>query len=363
MKKFISIIIAVILCLSAAGCSGNPAQPAASAESGAAAPSAVVQPQSPSPVPSQTPSPAPSVQAEAPSYPEIVKVAALRGPTAMGMVKLMETCENEETELNYEFTLATIDELVPLISKGELDIAAIPANLAAVLYNNTGGKVKVLAINTLGVLYVVEKGDTIQSVEDLRGKTILSAGKGAVPEFALNYVLNQNGIDPENDITIEYKSEPAEILPLLVQGVADIAILPQPFVTNALSKVEGLRIALDWTAEWSASSDDGSELLTGVMVVNSQFADEYPEAVAAFSKEYEESTNFSNNNVDLASELIGKYGIVDAAIAKIALPMCNITYIDGAQMKEKLSGYLDVLFEQNPQSVGGSMPDDKFYIE
>ena len=358
MKKFISLTLAILFCISIlAGC-----------QSSNAAPQPVVIPLTipPSETPVATapvPVPTPSTAPELPNYPESVKVSALRGPTAMGMVKLMKDFENGNTELNYEFSLATIDELVPLISKGELDIAAIPANLASVLYNNTQGKIKVLAINTLGVLYVVEKGDTIHSVEDLKGKTILSAGKGAIPEFALNYVLLQNGIDPANDITIEYKSEPAEILPLLVQGVADIAIIPQPFVTNAMAKVEGLRIALDWTEQWDNAADDGSVLITGAMVVNSQFADEYPEAVEAFAKEYEASTQFANSNVDETALLISEYGIVDEAIAKIALPMCNITYIDGAQMKENFSGYLNILFEQNPQSVGGSLPDDAFYIQ
>jgi len=362
MKKILSLTIAIILCFGVlAGCQTSNTAPQAQAPS--TAPVASVTPSAaPSTTPSAEPAPSPSPIPEAPDMPEVVKVSALRGPTAMGMVKLMKDAEDGETELNYEFSLATIDELTPLVSKGELDIAAIPANLASVLYNNTGGKVKVLAINTLGVLYVVEKGDGIQSVEDLKGKTILATGKGAIPEFAINYVLGQNGIDPETDVTIEYKSEPAEILPLLIQGVADLAIIPQPFVTNAMAKVEGLRIALDWTEQWDKAADDSS-MITGVMVVNHEFAEKYPEAVAAFVKEYEVSTKFSNENVEEAGELVGNYGIVDAAVAKIALPMCNITYIDGAQMKEKLSGYLNVLFEQNPQLVGGTLPDDAFYIQ
>ena len=363
MKKFISLTVSIILCFSIlAGCQASNTPPATASEPNTVEIPATPTTVTPSPA-TPSPSPSPSPEPETPNTPESIKVSALRGPTAMGMVKLMNDSENNATELNYEFSLATIDELVPLVSKGEVDIAAIPANLASVLYNNTQGKIKVLAINTLGVLYVVEKGDSIQSVEDLKGKTILAAGKGAIPEFALNYVLSQNGIDPVNDITIEYKSEPAEILPLLVQGTADIAIIPQPFVTNAMAKVEGLRIALDWTEEWDNVAEDGSVLITGSMVVNAEFADEYPEAVEIFAKEYEASTQFSNTNVDEAAGLIGQYGIVDAAIAKIALPMCNITYIDGEQMKENFSGYLNVLFEQSPQAVGGSLPDDEFYIK
>ena len=291
-----------------------------------------------------------------------VRIGALKGPTTMGMVKLMEEDENGELEQDYEFTVATTDEIVPKISKGELDIAAIPANLASVLYNNTEGNVMVAAINTLGVLYVVEKGETVQSVSDLEDKTILSTGKGATPEFSLNYVLEKNGILPGSDITVEYKSEAAEIIPLLSQMEEGIAMLPQPFVTTALEKIPGLRIALDWTQQWDEVSEDGSSLVTGVVVVSKKFAEENPEALEIFAKEYKQSTEFVTENPDAAGELVGKYGIVDAEIAKKAIPYCNITYISGAEMQAKLSGYLNALYTQEPASVGGSLPDESFYF-
>lgn len=293
--------------------------------------------------------------------PETVRVSALKGPTAMGMVKLMQDSSEGKTINTYDFTLATTDEIVPRISKGEIDIAAIPANLASVLYNNTQGKFQVMAINTLGVLYIVEKGDSIRSVEDLKGKTIYANGKGSTPEFSLNYVLAQHGLVPGKDLTIEYKSEAAEIIPLLARGTGGIAMIPQPFVTTAQMRVEGLRIALNWSEEWDKAAADGSSLVTGVMIVRKEFADQYPQAVKTFAEEYRASTEYANSHIPETAVLIGNVGIVDSKIAEKALPYCNITYIDGLAMKEKLGGYLKALYDQNPKSVGDKLPDEGFY--
>lgn len=295
------------------------------------------------------------------SSPGTIRVSALKGPTAMGMVKLMQDSSEGKTKNSYEFTLATTDEIVPKISKGEIDIAAVPANLASVLYNNTEGKYQVLAINTLGVLYVVEKGNSIQSVGDLKGKTIYATGKGSTPEFSLNYVLSRHGLVPGKDLAVEYKSEAAEIIPLLVKDANAVAMLPQPFVTTAQMRVEGLRIALDWTKEWDASAPDGSSLVTGVMIVRKEFAETYPQALKTFAEEYQASTRYANSNVPETALLVGSFGIVDSKIAEKALPYCNITYIDGLSMKEKLGAYLKVLYDQNPKSIGAKLPDEGFY--
>lgn len=295
-----------------------------------------------------------------------VNVTAMKGPTAMGMVEFMsESDSGELTDNNYNFTLASApDEVSSALAQGTTDIAAVPANLASVLYNNTNGGVEVLAINTLGVLYIVESGDTVQSVEDLRGKTIYASGKGSTPEYALNYILSQNGIDPETDVNIEWKSEHAECLSALMSEENGIAMLPQPFVTTAQTKSDNIRVALDLTNEWDklqADSDTPSALITGVAVVRTEFAEEHPEAVTAFMEHYKESVNFVNENTSDAAQLIGTYDIVPAAVAEKALPACNIVYITGNEMKNKLSGYLNVLFEQNPKAVGGSVPGDDFY--
>ena len=310
-----------------------------------------------------------------------VNVMALKGPTAMGMVKMMadsepveeftdqlkEEYENVVSSGNiYHFTITSAtDEVSAALAQGTTDIAAVPANLASVLYNNTEGGVQVLAINTLGVLYIVESGDTVHSVEDLRGKTIYASGKGNTPEAALNYVLTQNGIDPSADVTIEWKSEQAECLSALMAEENAIAMLPQPFVTTAQAKSESLRVALDLTEEWDAlqaDSDTPSTLVTGVVVARTEFAEDHPEVISNFLDYYQQSVEYVNANVEEAAQLVGQYEIVTAEVAQKALPECNIVFIEGAEMKEKLSGYLSVLFEQNPQSVGGALPNDAFYF-
>lgn len=293
-----------------------------------------------------------------------VRVGALKGPTAMGMVKLMDDAEAGTTENQYEFTIAAaIDEITPKIVQGQFDIAAMPANVSSVLYNNTDGAVSVLAINTLGVIYIVETGESVQSVEDLKGKTIYASGKGATPEYALNYVLKENGIDPEKDVTIEYKSEHAECAAALAEAENGIAMLPQPFVTTAQAKNDKIRIALDMTEEWDKvqTGENKSALLTGVVVVRNEFLQEHPEAVAAFMDEYKASTEYVNANVEDAAALIEKYDIIPAAVAKKALPYCNITFIEGEEMKTQLGGYLGTLSEQNANAVGGKLPDEGFY--
>ena len=359
MKKFISMLCAVSLSAAMlAGCGAaassesvvsSEAESAATVEEAAEA----------------TPAPAEST-AETTADPVDVNITALKGPTAMGMVEFMSEADSGElTDNNYSFTLAAApDEVSAALAQGTTDIAAVPANLASVLYNNTEGGVEVLAINTLGVLYIVESGDTVQSIEDLRGKTIYASGKGSTPEYALNYILTQNGIDPETDVTIEWKSEHAECLSALMSEENAIAMLPQPFVTTAQTKSDAIRVALDLTEEWDklqADSETPSALITGVAVVRTAFAEEHPEAVAAFMEHYEDSVNFVNANTADAAELIGSYDIVPTAVAEKALPACNIVYIAGDEMKEKLSGYLNVLFEQNPKAVGGSVPGDDFY--
>lgn len=287
-----------------------------------------------------------------------VNIMALKGPTAMGMVGMMEN-----SDYNFSIT-ASVDEVSPSLLQGETDIAAIPANLASVLYNKTEGDIQVLAINTLGVLYLVENGETIQSVADLKGKTIYASGKGATPEYALNYILSSNGINPETDVTIEWKSEHAECVAALANAENGVAMLPQPFVTTAQAKNPQIRTALDFTEEWDAlqeGKEEKSSMITGVVVARKEFAEENPEEIQEFLKEYHASVDYVNENVTDAAQLMEKYDIVPAAVAEKALPACNIVCIDGEEMQEKLSGYLEVLKEQNPQAVGGEVPNHDFY--
>ena len=289
-----------------------------------------------------------------------IRVGALKGPTAMGMVQMMADKADA-----YDFTLAAApDEIVPLLVKGELDVAAVPANLGSVLYNNTQGAVKALAINTLGVLYIVERGDTVHSVADLKGRTLVTAGKGSTPEYALNYILTGNGLDPEADLTVEFKSEHAECLAAMLQDESIVAMLPQPFATVAQTKAGDMRIALDLTKEWDAlqaGAETPSAMITGIAVARAAFVEENPEAVARFMADYAESVKFVQENVADAAELIGRFDIFEAGPAQKALPFCNIVFIDGADMKARLGGYLAALMAQDPAAVGGALPGEDFY--
>jgi len=291
-----------------------------------------------------------------------INIAALKGPTAIGMVKMMDDADKGKTANNDKFTIAgTPDEISAGLIKGDFDIAAIPSNLASVLYNKTQGKIKLAGINTLGVLYIVETGDTVKSVEDLKGKTIYATGFGTTPQFTLNYLLTSYGIDPQKDITIEYKTEPTEVAAILNKTPNTIAMLPQPYVTTVMMANDKVRVALNVAEEWDKAVKDKSTVVTGVVVVRSDFLEKHKEAFDAFMKEYKASADFANSNVDEASTLVEKYDIFKAAAMKKAMPYCNITLIQGTQMKDKVQGYLTVLFNQNPQSVGGKLPDDNFY--
>lgn len=305
-------------------------------------------------------------ETEEEAEPVDVRTVALKGPTAMGLVQFMSEADaGNLTDNNYTFDIvASSDEVTPLLTAGDVDIAALPANLAAVLYNGNDAFVRVIAINTLGVLYICELGDEIQTVSDLAGKTIYASGKGSTPEYALNYILEQNGLTVGTDVTVEWKSEHSECVTAIVEDQTAIAMLPQPFVTTAQMSNENIRVALDLTEEWDAlqeNADEPSALITGVAVVRSEFADENPAAVEAFLEHYEESVDYVNNNVDEAAALVGEYDIVTEEVAQTAIPECNIVCITGEDMKEQLSGYLAVLLEQDEDSVGGALPGDDFY--
>lgn len=293
-----------------------------------------------------------------------VSVAALKGPTAMGLVQMIDQSEQGLTANNYSLTVAgAADEITAGIIKGDYPIAAVPCNLASVLYAKSNGAIKVAGINTLNVLYIVETGDTIKSVEDLRGKTIYSTGKGTTPEYTLSYLLKANGIDPKKDVTIEFKSEATEVAAILSESENAVAMLPQPYVTTVMMNNDKVRVALDIAKEWDASSDNGSSVVTGVIVVNTAFLEEHKEVVDLFLKEYQASVAYANEDIDGVSSLIEKYNIIKKGVAMKAIPHCNIVLIQGDEMKTKISGYLEVLYNQEPASVGGNMPDDNFYYQ
>lgn len=294
-----------------------------------------------------------------------IRIGSLKGPTSMGLVFLMEMSENGKTANDYEFTMVTAaDELLPKVISGELDMALLPANVASVLYNRMDGAISVIDINTLGVLYAVTADDSIQSMADLKGRTIYMTGKGTTPDYVFRYLLSENGLS-DNDLTLEYKSEPTEVAALLQQEDGAVGVLPQPFVTAACAQNKDLKIPLDLTAEWDKtqkSSPSPSRMVTGVTVVRNDFLEKEPEAVKIFLSEHEKSAAYTKEQTQKAAELVVKTGIIEKApIAELALPKCNITCITGTQMKDALSGYLQVLYDQDPKSVGGKLPGDEFY--
>ena len=295
-----------------------------------------------------------------------IRIAGLKGPTTMGLVNLIAQAEAGQTAQDYAFTMyGAADEIVPLLVKGELDAAAIPANLAATLYQKTSGALEVACINTLGVLYVVELGNNIQSVEDLKGATIVTTGKGTTPEYVLRYVLSQNGIDPDKDVTIEYLSEATEVAARLTTPTTDsstiVAMLPQPFVTSVVAQSEGgVRVALDMNEEWQKVA--GSRLVTGVTVVRKEFAEANPDVMAQLMTDYAASVESVTADLSGTAALCEQYGVVaKAALAEKALPSCNIVFETGDEMKTDLTAYLQVLYDADPASVGGALPGEDFY--
>lgn len=333
MKKFLCLLLAALLVVCTfAACSGN------AGDDTTALP---------------TESTAPAVKKD-------VNIAVLKGPTGMGAAKLMEMNENNEALNNYNFTVATAPDQITgkLVSK-ELDIASIPTNAASALYNKTKGNVTLIAINTLGVLYILEKGDSVSSVADLKGKTILASGKSSTAEYVLNFILEKNGLKVGTDVTVEYAAEHAEAASQAISGKYDIVMLPEPFVTSTLLQSSDFKVKLNLTEEWKKVAN--AELTMGCVAVRTDFLKENPEAVENFLKDYKTSVDFVNSDVEGAAALIEKYDIAKAAVAKKALPNCNIVLITGEDMKKDASQFLSIIYDFDASAVGGALPEDSFY--
>lgn len=291
-----------------------------------------------------------------------IKIGALKGATTIGLASLIAKSQEGETMNQYKVTMETAaDTLLPLMIKGELDIALLPANVASVLYHKTDGAITVIDINTLGVLYMVSADDGFKEMSDLEGKTIYLTGKGTTPDYVLQYLLKENGLSDK--VTLEYRAEAAEVAVILATEENSIGLLPQPFVTAAMTQNENLKIIFDCTEEWrKLQGEGGSRLVTGVTVVRNEFLAEHGEAVDSFLKEHADSAKKANEDVQTVAEMVEKLGIIEkAAIAEKAIPYCNITCITGEEMKQALSGYLTVLYQQNKESIGGELPGEAFY--
>ena len=293
----------------------------------------------------------------------VIRLGGLTGPTTMSMAGLLRNNEAGTARNRYEFTLAgTADELTPLFVKGDLDMISCPVNLGSVLYNKLGGGVTMLAVNTLGVLYILEKGgETVLTPADLKGRTIYATGKGSTPEYTLRFLLSGCGLDPDLDVVIEFKSEPAEIVAQMEVMDSAVCMLPQPYVTAALGKLSDTRIALDVTEEWGKVSP--TALITSAVFVRSDFLEAHPETVALFMQDLSESVAFVNGTPEEAAAVIGGYGIVNEAVARKAIPYCHIVYLTGGEMKAAAEAWLGLLLEEKAASVGGALPQEGFYYQ
>lgn len=299
---------------------------------------------------------------ETPEY-ATANVYVLSGPTGIGAANLKSLAESKKTAVDYNITVvAQPDEVVSKISNGEADIAAIATNLAAKLYNKTNGGISILAVNTLGVLNVVTpKGVEISSLADLNGKKVYATGQGSNPEYIINYLLEKNNIDKTKDLTLEYKAEGTELLTVWATDPEAVIIAPQPVATTLTVQHAESKIAIDLTDEWDKIGD-GSALMMGCVVVRNEYLKENKATVEKFLEEYKASIDTANNNLDGTATLCETYGIVaKAAIAKKAIPNCNLCFVKGEEMKTKLSGYLTVLHAADKTAVGGKLPADDFY--
>lgn len=331
MRKILSVLLTLCLALSLAACTGG-----------------------------QNETTTPETTAGNSSDELTINAAVLKGPTGMGMAWLMNENKNGASANRYNFTVAgAADEITSKLASGALDIAAIPTNAASALYNKTGGEIIALAVNTLGVLYVLEKGDSISGITDLAGKKIVSAGQGTTAEYVVNYVLTKNGLKAGEDLTVDYVSEHTEAASLALAGNYDIVIVPEPFVTSITEKDSDFHICVDLTKAWN---DTGAgELVMGAIAASRSFVESNPEAVKAFMQEYEASVEYTNRNTEQAAELIESFGITSAAVARSAIPNSNIVFISSGEFKQKMNAFLTVLFELEPASIGGKLPGEDFY--
>ena len=290
----------------------------------------------------------------------VINIGFLKGPTGLGAVQFMKRSDAGETSVKYNVqTAADPTSFTASLINGELDIAALPVNAAATLAAKTNGKVQLLAVNTLGVMYILDSTGEVNGIADLKGKTVLSSGQGSTPEYIINYLLKENGLKPGVDVTVEYAAEHAEVAAQALAGKYGVVLLPEPFVTKLQQKNNSFRTAIDLTEEWEKLG--GGEMLTGCVAVRTEFAENDPQAVKSFLSDYEKSVDYALSSPDETAALAGEYDIIDAETAKAALPNCNITFMAGEEMKTNTAAYLQVLFDADPASVGGEMPGDGFY--
>jgi NitT/TauT family transport system substrate-binding protein len=290
-----------------------------------------------------------------------VTIAGLKGPTSIGMIKLIDEKSLNSDSYNVEYIAENApDALTAKIINGDIQISSIPVNLASVLYNKTEGKIQLMAVNTIGNLYIVGT-DSIESVADLDGKTLGMSGKGSTPDFAMNYILKQSNLDGK--VELDYAADHATLAQSVIAEDFGVALLPQPFATQVMLKNSNVKMLIDLNEAWKEATSDASKLYTGCIIVNKEFAENNKEFVAEFLKEFEASVKWVNENPKDASLLVEKNEIMQgAALVEKAIPYCGITFSNALEEKDGLDVFFKILYDSNPASVGGKLPDDAFYF-
>ena len=331
MKKLVSLTLALLCALSLFACTGK--------------------------TPSEKPS---DLTGITPDTTEI-SVFAMNGATGMGMAGLIADAKAGKTADKISFTMAdSADEYLADLIAGKFDFACIPPNLAAVLSQKAAGVYEVAAVNALGVLYLLDRTGATHGVEDLRGKTVYATGEGLVPEIVLTAILQKAGLTVGEDVTVEYLATAADVGAMYIAGTAEIVMLPQPYVTTVMTKLPlDIATVLDLTAEWDRLFGEGSRLMTGCLAVNSEFAAKHPVAVDRFLTACAASVEFVNSDSDEAAQAVVDAGIVaSAAVAKAAIPHCNIVFLRGEEMLAALNGFYKEVYALKPALLGGALPGD-----
>ena len=291
-----------------------------------------------------------------------INIAVLNGTTGFGAAKMISDTESDSATLNYKFTVDTNPANIQAgLINGDIDIAALPTNAAAALYNKSNGKIQIAAVNTLGVLYLMTNGEEIASIKDLKGKTVYCPANN--PAYIFEAILKANGLEAGKDVTLQTLTEPADVQKALAAGEAKIAVIPEPLASAARAANSNLKTPIDLTEEWEKAYGENT-LMQGCIVVRTEWADKHPKELEQFLKDYKASIEYTNSNPKEASEMIVAAGIfAKAPIAEKAIPNCNIVYIDGDKMADALSVFFEKLHAVNPTAVGGTLPDSGIYFK